>query len=362
MSVGGPYFQAWCHENDTASAFLNALSALRYPEGRCIVEVDYLRPVKEDAWRPQLPLEEAIRSVPTRFTHQMILRSSLATIHNAAGHVWLDVTCYGEEYVRRHPQAPLEAGVGDCVDFFLRSIDIAVGHGSGETYVQAAISATDTIADIERILLGFCAPDASKRVVAGAASHFGRWEPSLEMAATYHADGRVARDVALSWISRHDNLRVDTCAGMSMEALRARVEAAPYGARIHVAQCLRKERHEIWFELALMGRAEITREQVLAVLDTPPATLLDALEAAAVPDEDWRAVELMALECIEAKKQGAPTMEVNVYTGHHRRFIENHAPYHVRRLPNGGVLLATHPYRTLWQLWADALALLGIRP
>ena len=27
----------------------------------------------------------------------------------------------------------------------------------------------------------------------------------------------------------------------------------------------------------------------------------------------------------------------------------------------GGVLLATHPYRTLWQLWADALFLLGIR-
>jgi hypothetical protein len=32
----------------------------------------------------------------------------------------------------------------------------------------------------------------------------------------------------------------------------------------------------------------------------------------------------------------------------------------VRRLPNGGVMLATHPYRTLWPLWADALFLLGI--
>jgi hypothetical protein len=26
------------------------------------------------------------------------------------------------------------------------------------------------------------------------------------------------------------------------------------------------------------------------------------------------------------------------------------------------VLLATHPYRTLWPLWADALFLLGITP
>jgi hypothetical protein len=33
----------------------------------------------------------------------------------------------------------------------------------------------------------------------------------------------------------------------------------------------------------------------------------------------------------------------------------------VRRLPNGAVMLATHPYRTLWPLWADALGLLGIR-
>ena len=76
----------------------------------------------------------------------------------------------------------------------------------------------------------------------------------------------------------------------------------------------------------------------------------------------------MANQLIEAKKQGAPTEEVDisgykmdVRTGKHARFIERHAPYHVRRLPSGGVLLATHPYRTLWPFWADALFLLGIR-
>ncbi|WP_437651507.1 hypothetical protein [Sorangium sp. So ce362] len=31
-----------------------------------------------------------------------------------------------------------------------------------------------------------------------------------------------------------------------------------------------------------------------------------------------------------------------------------------RRLPSGGVVLATHPYRTLWPLWADALFALGL--
>ena len=106
----------------------------------------------------------------------------------------------------------------------------------------------------------------------------------------------------------------------------------------------------------------MTREQVLAVLETPPAKLLEALESVAVPDAEWRAVEPIARENIEAKKRGAPTEEVAVNTLQHFRFSEQHAPHHVRRLPNGGIMLATHPYRTLWPLWAGALDLLGIRP
>jgi hypothetical protein len=106
---------------------------------------------------------------------------------------------------------------------------------------------------------------------------------------------------------------------------------------------------------------QLKERQVLAVLETPPAKLLEAFEFAAVPDAEWRAVEPNALEKIEAKKQGAQCDEVEVNTRRHLRFLENHAPYHVRRLPHGGVMLATHPYRTLWPLWADAFALLGIR-
>ena len=81
-----------------------------------------------------------------------------------------------------------------------------------------------------------------------------------------------------------------------------------------------------------------------------------------MPDDEWRAVEPRAREAIQATKDGAPTHEVDVTTRKHVQFIERHAPYHVRRLPNGGVLLATHPYRALWQLYADALFLLGITP
>lgn len=92
----------------------------------------------------------------------------------------------------------------------------------------------------------------------------------------------------------------------------------------------------------------------------PSSTLLDALEASAVPDDEWRAVEASAFEALEAATKGATTYEVHVDSRKHVQFIERHAPYHVRRLPNGGVLLATHPYRTLWQLYADALFLLGI--
>jgi hypothetical protein len=47
-------------------------------------------------------------------------------------------------------------------------------------------------------------------------------------------------------------------------------------------------------------------------------------------------------------------------TSDHVYFLVDHAPFYIRRLPSGGVLLATHPYRTLWPLWADALFALGL--
>ncbi|MRG92963.1 hypothetical protein [Polyangium spumosum] len=101
---------------------------------------------------------------------------------------------------------------------------------------------------------------------------------------------------------------------------------------------------------------------MLAALALPPNKLLDALEASAsaLIDDVWRAAEPLARKAIEMKQAGGPTYEL-VHTVEHRRLIEEHAPSHVRRLPNGGVLLATHPFRTLWPLWSEALRLLGIR-
>lgn len=107
--------------------------------------------------------------------------------------------------------------------------------------------------------------------------------------------------------------------------------------------------------------AELSREEVLAALQVPPALLLEALEASAVPNQDWRDAEAIAHRMSDAKEKGEATSEIYWPDGTHAQFLKHHAPTHVRRLPNGGVLLATHPYRTLWPLWADALLLLGIR-
>jgi hypothetical protein len=46
---------------------------------------------------------------------------------------------------------------------------------------------------------------------------------------------------------------------------------------------------------------------------------------------------------------------------HENQVAEHHTPYHVRRPPSGGVVLAAHPSRTPRSLYADALWLLRIR-
>jgi hypothetical protein len=261
-------------------------------------------------------------------------------------------------------------------------LDVVFPDGERSRTGEAALTGRREQADIEDLVLRICAPDESRCVTTGCIS-LGDWSPPIEVAGTYNADGNVGRDVALSWLYIHDGDRVERVAGLSIDALAARVEAAPNGTRIGVSTRVKHLnehiRRDVEAASSRQGRpphpgavrrgarailptdVELTREQVLRVLDTPLPALLDALEAAAVPDGEWRDAEELALKMIEAKNQGEPTAEVDVTKGHHVQFIQHHAPYHVRRLPNGGVLLATHPYRTLWQLWADALDLLGIR-
>ncbi|WP_437647161.1 hypothetical protein [Sorangium sp. So ce362] len=231
-----------------------------------------------------------------------------------------------------------------------------MGKGPRSVEAEAAVAYHLVQGDIEDLLLRLCAPDASGRVPTGACTGEEDWIAPVEMCATCNANAaELARDLALSWVSLHDKESVSRIAGTPLEALRARVEAAPRGARVPM-----KSTSEL--------TGSLSRETVLKALATPPATLLEALEAAAVPDEAWRAAEPKARELLELRRQlddeaageVPPAFWVDVTTRGHTRFLEEHAPFHVRRLPSGGVLLATHPYRTLWPLWADALFVLGL--
>jgi hypothetical protein len=255
--------------------------------------------------------------------------------------------CCGEDAVRRGSPSALGISPFDKEELLPLSLPIPKGGGERSVATEAALAALLVRDDVEDILLRLCAPDMSGRVTTGACTRRWHWGAPVKLGATYHADAsKVSRDLALSWVHLHDNERVERAAGMSLDALHARVEAAPHGARVKVA-----------------SGGDLSREAVLAAISASPLDLLDALEAsAAVPDDEWLAVEPIALETIEAMKAGVPTRAIDVTTRKHMRFLEQHAPYHVRRLPNGGVMLATHPYRTLWQLYADALFLLGISP
>jgi hypothetical protein len=260
-------------------------------------------------------------------------------------------------------------------------IELATNVTLHSVEASAAVAAIDVQRHIEELMLGLCAPDAQKRVTTGTCTGGFIWFAPLENGATYHADGRVARDLALTWVHLHDGDLVGRAAGLSLDELAARVEAAPPGAKVgigpnldratkhqHLEFVASRTRFARWArrsgprDILPGGILLLSREQVLSALMTSPEALLQALEAAAVPDAEWSAAEGPALEMIEAKKQGAPTFEVDVFTREHVRFVEQHAPYHVRRLPSGAVMLATHPYRTLGPLYQDALSLLGITP
>ncbi|TKD01799.1 hypothetical protein [Polyangium fumosum] len=381
-----PYFYAWTRDADRLDAFVAALAALIEPGGKGSVSISTAG-VRGEFEQADVSLEEMIAVLHSRFTssseaniyipHRLPSRGGLANIQ---------LRCFGPGWSGgRFPHDCLVAASGYT---YLHPGVIHVGAtlGATTTQVAAAVLSIMVQEDMEDILVRLCAPDDRNRIPTGGhtGTDAGSWGAPIELAATFNADGNVARDIALSWIYLRDGDRVGYIAGSSMETLMKRVEGAPRGSTVGVATRLRRVRehegadyvvaaHDVAMRGThvgairrvprerLPGDVDLTREQVLQVLETPPGVLLDALDAAAVPDDEWRAVEPLAREAIEAHKQGSPTIEVDAMTDKQQRFLELHAPYHVRRLPNGGVLLATHPCRTLWQLWADALLLLGIR-
>jgi hypothetical protein len=243
----------------------------------------------------------------------------------------------------------------DKRDFIPTRLNLALGRAPRRSpESEAVVTWHIMIGDLEDLLLRLCEPDASGRVPTGACTNAWTWTAPVQMCATYNRDAKdIARDLALSWLHLHDQAQVARIAGLSLEALHARVDAAPRDARV-----------EVYDTVSL----SLSRETVLKAMAAPPALLLDALEAAAaVPDDAWRAAEPRAQEILDLTAQldkqtgeGPPEWAVDVSTRAHVRFLEEHAPFRVRRLPSGGVVLATHPYRSLWPLWADALLALDL--
>ncbi|WP_437314691.1 hypothetical protein [Sorangium sp. So ce385] len=344
MSVSGPWLYAWCDETDRGDALAAALSALVIPGGTCGFHIESIdNPDSTWRWRDTVTLSETVAAVRAGFTAGTHVFASFGVKLNSGSAIELAVECNGEEWERRYPSGPLCARPGDRSDLLPWSLRIALG-GTRSVEVEAAILAMQVQQDLEDLMVRLCAPDARARVTAGAWTEFADWGPPTKACATYHTNAAlVAHDLALTWVNLRDGDKVAHSAGMPTDVLHARVDAAPRGARV-----------------AVEDGAELSREAVLKALTESPAALLDALEASAVADEEWRTVESAALETIAATKEGTPTCEVDVTSRKHVQFIERHAPYHVRRLPSGGVVLATHPYRTLWPLWADALFLLDI--
>ncbi|NUQ76279.1 MAG: hypothetical protein HUU21_22295 [Polyangiaceae bacterium] len=358
------------------------MTAIMDPERRCDVEVSTLG-VRGEVHRSGISADAAIELVQASFTTKSRVLTWLSAKVSSGNWVAMRLRCCGDSYPPRyHSYGPLVADLWAPEQFYGQLVDVVFPDGKRSRLGEAAMMARQAQADVEDLLLRICIPDESNRVTTGCISLEG-WYSPIELAGTYNADGNITRDVALSWLHIHDGDRVERVAGLSVDALAERVEAAPKGMRVGVSTTVKHLYEHVRRDLESANSrndrpthpgavrrgarsiaptdVELTREQVLGVLETPPSVLLEALETAAFPDDEWRDAEAIALEMVEAKKQGAPTLEVNVDTGHHRHFIEQHALYHVRRLPNGGVMLATHPYRTLWPLWADALDLLGIR-
>lgn len=351
MSESGPCFYAWCDEVERVDAFAAALSSLVVPGDLISLMMSSERGCKTHS------VDAVIAMVRAQFggwNNAHVLSGVM--LGDSERIIVFGLKCYTDESERRRPWGPLRLDAGERKwDFF--PYEIAVGSGPRSVDAEAAVACQLIQGDIEDLLLRLCAPDASGRVPTGAcANDDGDWNAPVETCATYNANAtELARDLALSWVSLHDKESASCIAGMSLEALHARVDAASRGARV-----------------PMKGDSELTRslsrETVLKALAMPPAALLEALEAAAVPDDAWRAAEPQAHEIMEllrrlgeaAEGEGPPAFRAKITSPGHVRFLEEHAPFHVRRLPSGGVVLATHPYRTLWPLWSDALFVLGL--
>ncbi|WP_437481689.1 hypothetical protein WME75_38850 [Sorangium sp. So ce1014] len=348
----GPYFFAWCDEAERVDAFAAALPALVIP-GRYISVT-----MGSDVDRTVNFVDEAVAMIRAHFGRtdaDTYFAMELDDRRSFYGHY----RCFTGKSERLKPRGPIHLVSADMADILPLDLYLALGSGPRSVEAEAELTWHIVLDYLEDLLLRLCAPDASRRVSTGGCTSAWTWLAPVSMCATYNADARdIARDLALSWVSLHDKEKVSLIAGMSLEALHARIDAAPAGARVVPTD--------------KSGRSiPLSRETVLKALAMPGSALIEALVAAAdVPDEAWRAAEPRAEEIhnltVQARARGegftrgGGSLTWVELTGEHVYFLVDHARFHVRRLPNGGILLATHPYRTLWPLWADALFALGL--
>ncbi|WP_437586142.1 hypothetical protein [Sorangium sp. So ce1000] len=350
----GPYFFAWCDEAERDDAFAAALPAL-------VARGSYISVrMGSDVDRSVNFVDEAVAIIRAHFGRtdaETYFAMELDDQRTFYGHY----RCFTGKSERLKPRGPIHMVPASAADILPLELYPALGSGPRSVEAEAELAWHIVLDDLEDLLLRVCASDATGRVSTGGCTSAWTWLAPVSMCATYHANaGDIARDLALSWVSLHDGESVSRIAGLPAEALRARVEAAPAGARVVPTD--------------KSGRSiPLSRETVLKALGLPGSALIEALIAAAdVPDEAWRAAEPHAEEIhnltVQARARGegftrgGGSLAWVELTGEHVYFLVDHARFHVRRLPNGGILLATHPYRTLWPLWSDALFALGLMP
>ncbi|HRI70390.1 MAG TPA: hypothetical protein PK156_39430 [Polyangium sp.] len=221
--------------------------------------------------------------------------------------------------------------------------------------VAARLAWEFAMPDAVEILVRLCT--ASPAIGVGGCVESGCWGLPVTNTASYHPDGFAARDLAMSFLHVYHSVPHRSTAGFSVQELREDVELAQRGSRIQVFVYNSRIRE------VHAGRERLQREEVLAAMDLPPDDLVAALKVCASQvHPEWQAIEGESKQLLgEIAKSNEDDVEWLHPTDEHISFLQEHSPSLVTRLDNGAVVLFAHPYRTLWPLWADALALLGIR-
>ncbi|HRI72642.1 MAG TPA: hypothetical protein PK156_50745, partial [Polyangium sp.] len=149
----------------------------------------------------------------------------------------------------------------------------AESRGDLSILVRAAILGRIGQEHLDQVFLAMCAPDAHSRVKMGVYNMLDKyyenlspgtngWYAALEMAATYHRNHEVARDLAFSWLHLHDGRAVDSVVDLSLDELITRVEAAPVGASIGISS---RTEHVVKHGVDQGNACTIAEDQVTAL-------------------------------------------------------------------------------------------------